>query len=198
MTKKSRKNFKVVIEGWRNTPHSYAVVATHLAYELASLLPVSAQLYFTDVTLWNKNWPVSPEEVFPEKIQNLVNNLPHRKKNEWRNVTIRVAFPYDTTPRADRSKVIVVATSEFLNVNNDVYFSDTVQTALNDVKNTDSNVFIVTHSVWSQAGFINTGFPPRKVLIVPLGVSNDFFPMTVFEKRKAREHFLSDPNTKTC
>ncbi len=191
----STNKFKVVIEGWRNIPHSYAVVATHLAYELVSLLPTNAQLYFTDVRLWNENWPASLQEIFPRNIQDTVNTLPMRNQQEWRNLTIRVAFPYNTSPRSDNSKVVVVATSEFLTVNKDVYFSDGVETALDAVRDTEASVIILTHSKWSQTGFINTGFPPRKVSIVPLGVSSDFRPLTVLEKREARSHFLGNPNT---
>ena len=79
----STNKFKVVIEGWRNIPHSYAVVATHLAYELVSLLPTNAQLYFTDVRLWNENWPASLQEIFPRNIQDTVNTLPMRNQQEF-------------------------------------------------------------------------------------------------------------------
>ena len=82
-----------------------------------------------------------------------------------------------------------------MNVNNDVYFSDTVQAALNDVKNTGLKCVHYNALGMESSGLYQYWIPPRKVLIVPLGVSKDFFPMTVLEKRQAREHFLSDPNT---
>ena len=189
-----QREFRVVIEGWKNVPHSYAMVATQLAAGLLPLLPPHARIFFTDIPLWNPKWPRSLDNLNSRILHEAVSAIPNMTESEWRNVTIRCAFPYDVRPRKDGSRVFTIATAEFLSVDDDIYWAG----GLDTIRPLSDTVTIITHSSWSAAGFINTGIPPRKVKILSLGVDNNvFFPLTVSEKRFVRSklNLPSGPNT---
>jgi hypothetical protein len=173
--------FRVVIEGWRFVPHSYAIVSSYLFSELANTDGI--ELFFTDLPLFNPNW-TRYSDTYPQKVEERLLSATLVDNTTWRNVTIRVSFPFDASPRADNTPVFVVGTSECLTVSPRYWTNRKPPQSVGS-----SSVKIVTHSLWSATGFINVGVPARNLEIIPLGVDVSIFrPFTVAKRLAGDSH----------
>jgi glycosyltransferase involved in cell wall biosynthesis len=184
---KQNQLFRVVIEGWRFVPHSYSIVSTYLLSEL--IAGGEVEVLFTDLPLYNPNW-TRYGDLYPEAVEQRVLGTLLANQTTWRNATIRVAFPYDVSARSDNTPVFVVGTSECLTVSQR-YWADG-----QGPHTIGTSVSIVTHSLWSAAGFINVGVPVRKIRTIPLGVDTSVFrPFEPAERKAARARFLGGNTT---
>ncbi len=158
------KQKTILIEGWRQLPHSYSLVAQSLALELNKLNPQS--VFFKDAEFFNSHWQKA--ELFDQKDQEQINSL----KNCQTTVDIhfRISFPFNFS-ESEHKKLLTFVTCEYDNAKENI--SDQ---QLKELK--QSGQYIVTPSLWSKKGLINTGIPKEKIIVHPHG----FFPAYRYRK----------------
>ncbi len=205
---------RVVVEGWRRLPHSYSIVATYFYHHLGQSLPAHCEILFYDVPYWNPNWePITNRYLYDKLVESSMANMKSCNLTTWRNVTVRIAFPYNVNSREEhcqsnnedhaKGKVLVIGTAEFMSVNDSIYWANAANNNLPAVLESinqqyNNNIIMVTHSSWSRAGFINAGISPRKIRNVPLGVDhNVYYGLSKREKVKWRVEILNrdDPES---
>ena len=199
---------RVVVEGWRRLPHSYSIVATYFYHHLGQSLPAHCEILFYDVPYWNPNWePITNRYLYDKLVESSMANMKSCNLTTWRNVTVRIAFPYNVNSREEhcqsnnedhaKGKVLVIGTAEFMSVNDSIYWANAANNNLPAVLESinqqyNNNIIMVTHSSWSRAGFINAGISPRKIRNVPLGVDhNVYYGLSKSEKVKWRVEILN-------
>ena len=79
-----------------------------------------------------------------------------------------MSYPYNYK-KSNSKKLFVYGTSEFQNINN--MFINEIPA--NFSKREDLE--IITPSEWSKVGFLNSGFSPQQVEVIPNGVDLDIF-----------------------
>lgn len=167
---------RLLVEGWRQIPHSYSIVN---AFQLLELLNrEDVELFFTDVPFPTEKWRPMAGLFTPEEEERL-QELP-----QWQGETVdavyRIAFPANLAPPAiPNIPVFVFLTSEYQRFMPD-FFSNGSE---NDIPNL-KHLHFITPSAWSHAAFENCGRPCH---IVPHGVdAKRFYPMDIREREHAR------------
>ena len=66
----------ILVEGWRNINHSYALVNQWQIFELIK----SSNIYFQDISFPNENWNSQRNDSgLREEVKNIINNIPIRR-----------------------------------------------------------------------------------------------------------------------
>ena len=202
---------RIVVEGWRNIPHSYSIVSTYFYHNLVQSIPSYCEVFFYDVPFWNPKWKSTTKTLYDKAIEKSMQKIKLCNLTTWRNITIRISFPYNINNRKKhckdnnedykKTKIFVIGTSEFLSVNNFIYWDQSnnnnnnkssLKSVLSNFNFYNENMKMITHSSWSRAGFINTGIFPRKILNIPLGVnSNIYYELSKKQKIKKRIEILN-------
>ncbi len=172
---------KIIIEGWRFLPHSFATVNQFQALEL--LKRPHLRLYHRDAPYWNNKWKPASGLLQPEKEQAL-RDMPAPPENDDADVTLRAGCPFNfSASRATRT--ITFATCEFGRLSDEVLADpNSVKTPL------DSSIRIITPSRWSREGLVRSGLNPDIITTVPHGIDPDIFhPPTDSERMALRKQF---------
>jgi len=152
----------LVVEGWRASCHSFALVNQH------QLLQLSAdrrwQLYHRDWPFVNPHWAALDSGLPPEAKRRLA-ALPAPPDGLAADVTYRISYPFraGTSPHAGR--VLMFATGEFAGT----LAANTVGEDGRPLPPAKSTAEIVTCSAWSKRVLTDGGFPPARVHVIPLG-----------------------------
>lgn len=156
---------KLLVEGWLNICHSYAVVNQ---WQLLALRDKpGVQTFFNPVAVYDPNWRglaglFSPEqEAYFAKLQ--------RGEPTDCDLVYRISFPYHFKAIQNRTAVFITSEYKILIPSQFRDFADfTAQVGNPQVK-------IVTPSNWSADGFYRYGCPKEQVLVVPHGVDTTLF-----------------------
>jgi glycosyltransferase involved in cell wall biosynthesis len=169
---------KVCIEGWRKINHSYSIVNHKQIIEF-SKLPI--YLRHSDVDFPNKNWnELRNFNGFSDFENNIVDNIKKPKLDEKFDIVFRISFPYNFEKTLS-NKLFVFGTSEYQNIEGHHNYSNLIK------KISNNNLNIITPSKWSKEGFINSGFNPNQISIVPHGVDfKNFYQKDDNEKTKIK------------
>jgi glycosyltransferase involved in cell wall biosynthesis len=167
----------LVVEGWRTSCHSYALVNQHQLLHL--MRDPRLRVSHVDVPFCLPHW-AQLDGGFPQTARSALAGLPAPR--EARADTIyRISYPLRIhSGMADR--VFVFGTCEFQR------FDETAFCGPSGTRQgIDFNaVEIVTPSAWSRTGFLAAGFSPERVHVIPHGADPEQFkPLSVAE-RKAR------------
>lgn len=178
--KKTSEPRRVLVEGWRFVPHSYAFVMAGIVSELC--YKAGLDVRFLDRPYFRSHWkPVNGTcSNFTEKaLANLANPEPG-----WQpNYVLRFDFPMRLTP-VDGAKTIVFGTTEL----GQLLPQQLADQDFLDKTELDSSVTVMTPSMWSRRGFIEAGIPSDQVVVIPLGVEPElFFPLPDEERNKIRK-----------
>ena len=170
---------KLCIEGWRKINHSYAMVNQRQIIEL-SKLPISIK--HIDIPYYNKNWNEQNNgNGFSKEDNSVIENISSPEKNEIFDITYRITFPYNFE-KSNSKKLFVFGTAEYQNIDGHFINGNPKK------KTTKENLNIITTSNWSKIGFINAGFDPEKILIIPCGVDCKVFnPIHTDRKNEIRK-----------
>jgi hypothetical protein len=158
---------RLCVEGWRFSPHSYAMVNQWQLLSIANRK--SIRLGVRDVPYYQGHWRPT-KGLFATKQEQVLSSIPTCDINDTIDALYRIGFPYDfSVPESIRT--VVFATSEFQHVDQR-YFKG----ALDVQRLAASDLFsVVTPSRWSREGFLRLGLRSEQVVVVPHGVDSQVF-----------------------
>lgn len=170
---------KIIVEGWRFLPHSFATVNQFQCLEL--LKRPQIELFHRDVPYWNRSWqPVSGLLGAAEEAA--LRKIPAPPAGENGDVTLRAGCPFDFSPSSS-NRTVTFATCEFGRLSSEVLADASSLTRPMDTR-------IVTPSNWSREGLIRSGIDPANIAIVPHGIDPDIFhPPSASERVALRKQF---------
>ena len=176
---------KIHIQGWRFINHSYALVNQHQI--LALLRRGDIDISFEELPLFDPSWQQSKTGFDDVSLQQL-DELSNDKVNA--DVVIRYWFPYDFTPAGDQP-TFVFGTSEFSALSSDQIKDG--QNIMDALAGNDTQ--ILTPSIWSKQGFVNSGVDDSRIHIVPHGIdTNIFCPDPNIDRQGIRERLGAGDN----
>jgi glycosyltransferase involved in cell wall biosynthesis len=161
---------RIIIEGWRFIPHSYAIVNQWQVLELNRRSDVTVK--FVEVPPYRGSWkPV--KGLFNSSDELLLQSLPAPQPDEKADVTFRISLPYNFS-RSRSSRTAVFVTAETQALWPDQFGDPRLPDKLRQGK-LPKELTIVTPSRWSAEAYLNAGCPAEQVLIVPHGVDTATF-----------------------
>jgi len=166
----------LLVEGWRFIPHSYAIVNQFQGLEIAARPDV--RFAHRDVPHTDRWKPVAG--LFAPDQEQAIRAFPAPAPGERFDAVLRIAFPYDYRPSGAR-RTLVFGTAEwrdvpYLNVAGRVPLKAALEC---------SDALVVTPSRWSRDGFVASGAPPERVVVVPHGIDPDLYRPAPDEERRA-------------
>lgn len=165
----------VLVEGWRFIPHSYAMVNHAYLLELSQRAGVS--LYHRDVPYLYSHWEPSPTLLPPDDHARL-RAIPAPPEGLRPDALLRLGFPHRLQNDPAAGRTFVWGTTEFKQVDPSALGGRAPEEVLPGTEAT-----IIACSAWARAGFINSGAPPEKVVVVPCGVDTAIFKPASPERR---------------
>ena len=173
----------ILIEGWRNINHSYALVNQWQIYELIK----SSNIFFKDVSFSNKNWNSQKNDSgLRDEVKNIINKIPLPSDDIDYDITYRISGPFNFDKKFNSKFVFVFATSEYKNklIKSDYTNGDPIQLSK------EKNFFIHTPSNWSKKSFLAAGFRDDQIIVVPHGVDIETFNLiSESEKKNIRDKY---------
>jgi glycosyltransferase involved in cell wall biosynthesis len=168
---------RLIVEGWRFLPHSYAIVNE---WQLLALLRRKIDLKVVDVPFHRPSWQALMGLFEPSEEQAL-RSIDVAQPAESADVTLRVFFPLNFSP--SRSRLTAVFATLEQQLIRKFQVSDWREYEQLRRGPPPANVKAVTPSRWSAEGFYRAGFDRDQVLVVPHGVdTGTFHPMPDIRK----------------
>ena len=165
----------ILIEGWRNINHSFALVNQWQIMELIK----SNDIFFKDVPYISKNWDKNKNSSGLEKdISEQINNLSHAKSNQNHDITYRISFPFNFNNEFNSKILVVFGNCEYKKLKKEKYIHKLTE----EIKN-NKNFFIHTPSNWSKEGYLKAGFKDSQIIVVPHGVDKKVFYLSSRDKK---------------
>ena len=171
---------RLLIEGWRFRPHSYALVNQMQCLEL---------LKRPDVKLFHSEYEYLPmlggecSGLLKDTQEAAIRAIP-RPDGKPFDAVYRIGYPYNFGP--GEARTFVFATCERMRVQPDSWVGGS-----NLAETIEKNdITVITPSEWSRRGFIATGVNPERVVVVPHGVDTSVFRPLSPEERVAERKRL--------
>ncbi|HWU55300.1 MAG TPA: glycosyltransferase [Rhizomicrobium sp.] len=162
---------RLVVEGWRFLPHSYAIVNQ---WQLLSLLRrPDVELSVRDALIYGWDWS-QQEGLFEPEEERVLKSLPVAQSDEKADLLLRLSFPLDFAPSAAR-RIAVFGTMEDQTIHKGLCADFRMYDRLRRGVAPPPEVMAITPSRWSAEGFYKCGFQQEQVLIVPHGVDISTF-----------------------
>ena len=173
---------KLLIEGWRFLPHSYALVNQFQCLEF--LENKDLKIFHHDLPFFKPGCkPVSG--LLSTEAETKLKNIPEMTSNEKPDAVYRISYPYPFNP-ITACPLFVFATAEFGALYSDMF---TPKEPLQKIL-VNSGIKIITPSNWSRKGFISSGADPEKTWVIPHGVDIRIFkPLPDNERNLLRKKF---------
>ena len=170
----------VIVMGWRFLVHSYAVVNHFQCLEL--LKRPGLKLYHADAPYYRAEWKPAIGLLPPEQ-EAALRAIEPPPPGFQADALFHIAYPhfFQASPLAKRTFTWV--TSEFKRVQESaIATGEKPWHALPKAKST-----FIACSNWAAKGFLNSGAPKSKVVVVPCGVDTDIYhPGTPEERAETR------------
>lgn len=158
----------VVVEGWRFLPHSYAVVNQYQCLEM--LKRPDLKLYHRDVPLYQPNWKPALGSMSPEH-EAALQAIPAPPPGLKADALLRMGFPHFFENAPDATRTFTWVTSEFKRIgDSQIGNGKKPWEALSKAQST-----VIACSNWAAQGFLNSGLPKSKVVVIPCGVDTSIF-----------------------
>ena len=172
----SEKRIRLLVEGWRWIPHSYALVNAFQLLELKSRANV--ELFVRDIPYPSNSWQAC-RGLLSTQEGDLLESLPVWN-GEAIDAVYRISFPADLSPPPEPGiPVFIFLTAEYQKIMPDFF----VNGSASDIPNLDYLNFI-TPSTWSQVAFQEYGRPCH---VIPHGVDRTkLYRMSEPERQEAR------------
>ena len=167
----------ILIEGWRFVSHSYACVNMWQCLEL--LQRADIDLYHHDTPYFKPEWEPC-HHLFGASATVALQAIRPLGAGKRADLLFRIAYPY-CFARASAGRHYVFGTAEHGMVKPSMVTGNLPL----DQAMADSEAVVVTPSNWSRAGFLRSGAPPERVVVVPHGVNTDVFRPFPEEEREA-------------
>jgi glycosyltransferase involved in cell wall biosynthesis len=163
---------RLIVEGWRFLPHSYAIVNQ---WQLLALLRRNIVLKVVDVPFYRPSWQAQAG-LFEPSAEQALRSIEVAQPAESADVTLRVFSPFTFSP--SRSRLTAVYATLEQQLIRKFQVSDSGEYEQLRLGPPPANVKAVTPSQWSAEGFYRAGFARDQVLVVPHGADTaTFHPM---------------------
>ncbi|QIZ71962.1 glycosyltransferase family 4 protein [Oxynema aestuarii] len=182
---KNPAKMRILVEGWRFIPHSYAIINHFQLLQLRRRPEV--ELFHRDRPfVKGSDWkPASG--LLDEAAEATIRAIAEPPPGWVPDATLRMYCPFDLTP-APSGRTLVFGCTEWGIVTRYILRAmgvDSFQKA-----HGDNDTVIVTSSRWSRDGFVRSGADRDRVKVVPLGVDPTIYqPVTPAKKREIRRKF---------
>ena len=168
---------RLIVEGWRFIPHSYAIVNQ---WQLLALLHRNIVLKVVDVPYYRPSWQAQAG-LFEPSAEQALRSIKVAQPADSADVTLRVFSPFTFSP--SRSRLTAVFGTLEQQLIRKFQVSDLQEYEQLRRSPPPANVKAVTPSQWSAEGFYRAGFDRDQVLVVPHGVdTGTFHPMPNIRK----------------
>ncbi len=159
---------RIIIEGWRHAPTSYAVLNQFQLLEM--LKRPGLEIYHRDLPYWVPQLKAVPN-LFPPEDEARINAIPAPPPNLKADALLRIAHPTDVTPSPAANRTFVwIATDYGILEASRTTNGLTPRQALNQ-----PGIDYITCSKWSYDGLLRSGGNPAKISIVPCGIEPAIF-----------------------
>ena len=199
---KRERKIRVLVEGWINIPHSYAIVnCLQLVHMIKMQDKYNLEFYVKEVEYYNPNWNNNKKLMFDEEYNQILKNIKQWNANIEVDLIYRISYPYNISIYNDQKHIptCVFFTSEFatLDVN---YFklSSPNYKVIDDhiiemhMKH-NKNLSFITPSEWSLSGMRtyiqNESELRQKVKIIPHGVDTTIFRRELSKRELIRKRY---------
>lgn len=173
---------RIIIEGWRFLPHSYAIANQFQLLEM--LNRPNLQIYHRDIPYVSKTWqPVTG--LFPPTAETALRNIPNPSPHQPADATLRMYAPFNLNS-SPTNRTAVFGCTEWGIVTKSILKGMGVTSIAETHAN--SNAMIITPSDWSKDGFIRSGAEASRVAVVPLGVNPQIYhPLSTTDRISLRQ-----------
>lgn len=180
---------RLIVEGWRFLPHSYAIVNHQ---HLVRLLRVPGlELFHRDYAFPRPTW--SPVQgVFDGAHEDAVRAIPAPQHDARADALLRLRVPYDLTPAPEADRTYVFMTGEQGRIpDSTMTGSKSLAQSAHEAQllaaSQGKQVRIIVPSRWSRDAAVRSGAPVEMIDIVPHGVDTELFaPMDESARERAR------------
>lgn len=173
---------RIIVEGWRFLPHSYAIANQ---FQLLEMLKYpNLEIFHKDIPFLDENWqPVVG--LLDATAEAAIKNIPHPSAYQKADATLRISVPYNFAP-SNTKRTCLFATTEWGILHNE-NFRITGAASLRE-GHSNSDIIIVTPSHWSKTGFIRSGANPDRTIVIPCGIDRKIYkPLTKAEREALRK-----------
>jgi glycosyltransferase involved in cell wall biosynthesis len=172
------KKYQIVVEGWRNITHSYAMVNQFQLLEMCDR--PNLEIFHRDVPYLRSHWQPVADLFNPIATQKLQQIPP--PPQETVDAILRIAIPYNFQP-GNAKKTCVFCTTEAGIVTKSMLSGIGANSIAEALANSD--VTIITPSHWSKQGFLRSGVEQNRVVVVPCGVETNLYKPLPEDERNA-------------
>lgn len=169
---------RIVVEGWRFLPHSFGIVNQYQCLELLNRPGV--ELYHRDMPYFSRSWRPA-KGLLTEAQEARLRAIPAPPAGLTPDAVLRMTVPYRLRADPAAARTFVWGTAEFGCVQDAATWGR--RPAHEALPRTQAT--IITSSGWSREGFVRSGAPPEKVVVVPCGVDMAVFKPPTLEERAA-------------
>lgn len=189
------QRLRLLVEGWRGLPHSYALVNMHQLAVLSTMTD-AVDLRYIEAPFPAKTTPPAAGLTLlsDQPAQARVMNLPPPAEGEHFDVALRLDHPlhFDPSPRAKRTAVFGTAEFGFLTPENITPGHDLAKAT--STHRDQGGIDIITPSAWSKQGFLRSGAKSDRIHVVPHAVEPAWCDRITDEARaEARRRLVGDP-----
>jgi glycosyltransferase involved in cell wall biosynthesis len=151
----------LLIEGWRTSPHSYAMVNQHQLLHLLDDQRFSIR--HRDIPFYQPHW-AGIDSGFPSEEKARLASIPGAPDGPWADLTYRISYPIRVDP--GQGRVFVFTTREFGGNSP----QDSVDSDSHKDPGQPNAVEFITPSNWSRDALLAGGMAPGRVHVIPHGV----------------------------
>lgn len=170
---------RLLIEGWRSIPHSYALVNQFQILELLAREQIS--LAHRDLP-YDSRWHPTAGLLSADQERRLSSVAPPKPRDRF-DAVYRIGYPFDLSDSPVADRTVVFATSEYGRaLDGSMAGGRPVAEA-----HWSSSSIIATPSKWSRQGFLRADAVADRVVVIPHGVDTSLFsPMDPAERQRLR------------
>lgn len=180
----------ILIIGWFNIPHSYAIVNCFQTIHLLKKYNQKLNIYIKEYKYFNEEWNNKKLLVYTKEYNKIIKNL-----KEWNNEKIdliyNITFPYDITMYENIPKCVFF-TAEFSNLNKNYFISNSDN---NDITKEllNNKLYFTSPSIWSNDGIYKLQ-KQTKSKIITHGIDNKILFKNYKNRNKTRKFYNINEN----
>jgi glycosyltransferase involved in cell wall biosynthesis len=173
---------RIIVEGWRFLPHSYAIANQ---FQLLEMLKYpNLEIFHKDIPYLDENWQPTIG-LLDATAETAIANIPQPSESLEADATLRISVPYNFAP-SNTKRTCLFATTEWGILHNE-NFRITGSASLRE-GHKNSDIIIITPSHWSRTGFIRSGANPDRTIVIPCGIDPHIYkPLTKLEREDLRK-----------